>query len=149
MTVLKATGDRRGTFEIRQNGELLTTLQKELRFQLAGKEYGIRRNDAIKPIYSLHHDDAVLATAEHTSILRSSFHIAHAGRTWAMKPEGFISRVAGLYDDESTKVGSFIPKSYFFPNKEIAIDLPPEIALEAQVFLLWVFLRMLEARSGD
>jgi hypothetical protein len=143
------TGDWQGTFEIRQNGELLTTFQKKLRFQLAGKEYAIRRNTAIKPFYSLHHDEAVLATAEHTSILRSTFHISHAGRTWTMKPEGFISRLAGLYADETTKVGSFVPKSYFFPNKEIAIDLPPEITLEAQVFLLWVFLRILEARSSD
>jgi hypothetical protein len=66
-----------------------------------------------------------------------------------MKPEGFISRLAGLYSDETTKAGSFVPKSYFFPASEIAIDLPPEIALEAQVFLLWVFLRLLEARFSD
>src|SRR5580700_499262 len=97
VTMLKATGDRQGTFEIRQNGELLTTFQKKLRFQLAAKEYAVRRSNAIRPFYSLHHDEAVLATAEHTSILRSSFNVCHAGRTWTMKPEGFISRSAGIY----------------------------------------------------
>jgi hypothetical protein len=145
--MLKATADWQGTVQVQNKDELVATLQRTGRFHIGGKEYVIARHTITWPKFTLHCDDMMLAEAERTSAFRYTYGICYNGKTWTMKPEGLLERKAVLYSDKAAKAGSLVSKSFLNPTSEVAIDLPSEIALEAQVFVLWLFLQMLHTRA--
>ena len=140
--MLTATADRQGTVEVRKKDELVATLQTTGRFQMAGKDYFIARHTITKPKLTLHHDDTILAEAEQTFLLSNIYDVRYDGKTCTMKLEGYLHHEAVLYS-VSARMGSLASKSIFNPTSRIDIDLPSEIALETQVFVLWIFLQIL------
>ncbi len=145
--MLNATADWQGTVEVRKKDELLATLQRTGRFQAGGKDYVIARHAITWPKFTLNHDDIILAEAERTSILSFDYGVRHNDQTWTMKLESLFQLEAGLYSDEGARIGSLVSKSFFSPASEVAMNLPYDIALEAQVFVLWIFLQLLHGRS--
>jgi hypothetical protein len=104
----------------------------KLGFALRGQTYTVRRTGFFGPLYELMRDDEALASAQQATT-RLRFVVASGGRTWTLKPEQWIGNKFGLFDGD-TRVGGITPLS----AKDFAIDLPDDLPLETQVFLMWL-----------
>ena len=67
------------------------------------------------------------------------FRVSSGGREWELKAEGITAKRFGLFDG-GARVGGITPSSSFHYTRDIAIDLPADLPLEAQVFVMWVLL---------
>jgi hypothetical protein len=104
---------------------------------ISGQVYAFRREGVLHAEYALLHGDHVLARAKKVSVFSRAFNIDLAGRPLELKALSFWSRRFGLFENES-QVGSIRPASWF--GRRVVLDLPEDVPLPAQVFLLWLVL---------
>lgn len=101
----------------------------ELRVQ--GGTYTARRR---RGAYVLESGQEVIASATRTRWWRREFIIAYANRSWILRARSW-RRGFQLFDG-STAIGSIAPQGPF--TRKAAVDLPGELPLVLQVFLMWL-----------
>jgi hypothetical protein len=110
----------------------------KLGFALGGQAYTVRRKGVFGPVYELMRDNELVVSARQAPFV-NRYTIAAAGRVWTLKAEEILAKRFGLFDGDA-RVGGITPSSRFNYTRDISIDLPDALPLEAQVFLMWLLL---------
>src|ERR1700747_1526230 len=111
--------------------------ENAMSFQLAEKTFKITRKGFFGPTYQLWlGKDLVVSLTQTPGFNRYS--VAYSQQVWTLKAIGLMARKFGLYQGDK-QVGSILP-THMNPYREIFIDLPVELPLEVQAFLMWVIL---------
>jgi hypothetical protein len=136
--MIKATGSV-GALQLSIDGTPIAVLDHaRLGFTLNGQAYTIRRAVVFAPVYELLRDNVALVSARQVPFV-NRYTVTSAGRTWRLKAEEMLAKRFGLFDGD-TRVGGIAPSSRFNYTRDVSIDLPDELPLEAQVFLMWLLL---------
>ena len=107
-------------------------------FTLKGLDYTVRRSGFLSPLYELLRDNQPLATAKQAPFV-NRYTVTSSGRVWTLKAEELLAKRFGLFDGD-VRVGGISPASRFNYTSDITIELPAEMPLEVQVFLMWLLL---------
>ena len=83
-----------------------------------------------------------------TSILANAQQIEHDGRTWQMKPARYFGKTFNVLSDGGSILGIIAPGRFFFPLSDITIDLPDDVPILVQVFMLWLAVRYWATDTG-
>ena len=110
----------------------------KLGFTLKGRSYLIRRTGFPAPVFALLRDGELLASIQDTPFV-ARYTLTCAGREWTLKSERWTRKSFGLFDGD-VRVGGITPANTIHYARDIAIDLPEDVPLEAQVFLMWLLL---------
>jgi hypothetical protein len=136
--MIKATGSI-SALQLSIDGTPIAVLDHaRLGFTLNGEAYTIRRAGVFAPLYELLRDGVALVSARQVPFV-NRYTVSSAGREWRLKAEEMLARRFGLFDGD-TRVGGITPSSRINYTRDIRIDLPDELPLEAQVFLMWLLL---------
>jgi hypothetical protein len=136
--MIKATGSV-NALQLSIDGTPIAVLDHaRLGFTLNGQSYTIRRAGVFAPLYELLRDNVALVSARQVPFV-NRYTVTSAGRTWTLKAEEMLAKRFGLFDGDA-RVGGITPSSRFNYTRDISIDLPDELPLEAQVFLMWLLL---------
>jgi hypothetical protein len=136
--MIKATGSV-SALQLSIDGTPIAVLDHaRLGFTLNGQTYTIRRAGVFAPLYELLRDNVALVSARQTPFV-NRYTVTSAGREWRLKAEEILARRFGLFDGDA-RVGGITPSSRFNYTRDISIDLPDELPLEAGVFLMWLLL---------
>ena len=65
-----------------------------------------------------------------------------------MKPAHYFAKTFNVLSDGGTTLGTIAPARYFFPLSDITIDLPDDVPVVAQVFMLWLAVQSWTADTG-
>jgi hypothetical protein len=107
-------------------------------FLLDGQEYMAKATSVLGVSFSLFRGDEAVVVEKTTSLLTAAQQIEHGGRTWLMKPAHYFGKTLNILSDGGTKLGAIVPARYFVPLSNIAIDLPEDVPILVQVFMLWL-----------
>jgi hypothetical protein len=136
--MIKATGSLRA-LQLTVDGTPITVLDHTKKgFILNGQSYTVRRTGVFGPVYSLSCDNEPLATAREAPFV-NRYTVSCADHEWTLKAEELLATRFGLFDG-TARVGGVTPSSRFNFTRDITIDLPAQLPLEAQVFLVWLLL---------
>jgi hypothetical protein len=117
-------------------------------FSLDGQVYVARATSLLGVSFSLHRGDEVVVVGKTTSLLANAQQIEHDGRTWLMKPARYFGRTFNVLSDSGTNLGAIVPARYFFPLSDITIDLPDNVPIVVQVFMLWLAVKSWTTDTG-
>jgi hypothetical protein len=136
--MLKVSG-KRGALAITDEGRRVTTL-REMHFSVAIGEqtYKIKRKGLFSPTYELWRESDLVVSAQQAPFV-NRFAVKYGDEVWTLKAVGLTAKKFALLRDE-TQVGAISPTSYN-PYRETIVDLPSEMPVEAQVFLVWIVAR--------
>ncbi|HME21224.1 MAG TPA: hypothetical protein VKI44_07705 [Acetobacteraceae bacterium] len=136
--MIKATGSV-GALQLSIDGRPIGVLDHaKLGFTLNGQTYTVRRKGGLAPVYELLRDNEPLLSIRQTPFL-NRYTVTTADRKWTLKAEEMFAKRFGLFDGNA-RVGGIAPSSRFNYTRDITIDLPDVLPLEAQVFLMWLLL---------
>jgi hypothetical protein len=136
--MIKATGSI-SALQLSIDGTPIAVLDHaRLGFTLNGEAYTIRRAGVFAPLYELLRDGVALVSARQVPFV-NRYTVSSAGREWRLKAEEMLARRFGLFDGDA-RVGGITPSSRFNYTRDIRVDLPDELPLEAQIFLMWLLL---------
>jgi hypothetical protein len=136
--MIKATGSV-SALQLSIDGTPIAVLDHaRLGFTLNGESYSIRRAGVFAPLYQLLRDNVALVSARQVPFV-NRYTVTGAGGTWTLKAEEMLAKRFGLFDGDA-RVGGITPSSRFNYTHDVSIDLPDELPLEAQVFLMWLLL---------
>jgi hypothetical protein len=135
--MIRAAG-KPGRVELVADGnETVLLRDNEMSFLVGEKTFKITRKGFFGPTYQLWlGEDLVVSLAQTPCFNRYS--LAYSEQVWTLKAIGIMARKFGLYQDDK-QVGSILP-THLNRYREILIDLPIELPLEVQAFLMWVVL---------
>jgi hypothetical protein len=135
--MIRAAG-KPGRVELVADGNQTVLLRdNEMSFLLGEKAFKITRKGFFGPKYQLWFgNDLVVSLAQTPCFNRYS--VAYSQQVWILKAFGLMARKFGLYQGDK-QVGSILP-THLNRYREIFIDLPVELPLEVQAFLMWVVL---------
>ena len=135
--MITATG-KPGRVELAAGRNQTVLLRENEMLLLVGeKTFKITRKGFFGPTYQLWlGEDLVVSLAQTPCFNRYS--LAYSEQVWTLKAIGIRARKFGLYEGDK-QVGRILP-THLNPYREILIDLPVELPLEVQAFLLWVVL---------
>jgi hypothetical protein len=135
--MIRATG-KPGRVELAAGRNQTVLLRENEMLLLVGeKTFKITREGFFGPKYHLWHGEDLVVSVEQTPCF-NRYSVAYAQQVWTLKAIGLMARKFGLYQGDK-QVGSILP-THLNPYREILIDLPVELPLEVQTFLLWVVL---------
>jgi hypothetical protein len=136
--MLKVSG-KRGALAIADEGRPVTTL-REMQFSLTIGEqtYKITRRGLFSPTYELRRESDLVVSAQQAPFV-NRFAVKYGDKVWTLKAVGLTAKKFALLHGES-QVGAISPTSYN-PYRETIVDLPSEMPIEAQVFLIWIVAR--------
>jgi hypothetical protein len=125
-------------FTIRHSGDTIADiapswLGERAEITVEGHTYSAYRESLVAGTFALQSEERTLARARKAS----AFDIDLAGRPMELKALSVWRRAFGLFDN-GVQVGRISPASWF--GWHAVIDLPPDIPLPAQLFLLWLVL---------
>ncbi len=133
--------------DLTNEGKLLATLDhRALSFSLEGETFRITREGMMGPRTELLLGETVLASAKRSPFL-NRYAVEHAGQALTMKAIGWGGRKFGLYREEK-EVGRITPMQLAVCS-EVVIDLPVELPLSVQIFLMWVVLYGWSSTAND
>ena len=136
--MIKATGSV-SALQLSIDGTPVAVLDHaRLGFTLNGESYTIRRAGVFAPVYELFRDNIALVSARQVPFV-NRYTVTSAGRMWTLKAEEMLAKRFGLFDGDA-RVGGITPSSRFNYTRDVSVDLPDELPLEAQVFLMWLLL---------
>lgn len=145
MMILGAGVDMK--LELKRDGSLLTTLDhRAASFCVEGETFTIKREGMMGPRSELRLGDEVQAIVKRAPFF-NKYAVEYAGQAWTMKAIGWGGRKYGLYQGEK-EVGTISPLQLAVCS-EVAIDLPADLPLKVQVFLMWVVLYGWASASSD
>jgi hypothetical protein len=135
--MIRAAG-KPGRVELVAEGNQAVVLRdNEMCFLIGEKTFKITRKGFFGPTYQLWlGKDLVVSLTQTPGFNRYS--VAYSQRVWTLKAIGLMARKFGLYQGDK-QVGSILP-THLNQYREILIDLPVELPLEVQAFLMWVIL---------
>lgn len=134
--MIKATGNV-SALQLSIDGTPIAVLNHAtLGFTLNGQTYTVRRAGVFAPVCELLRDNVALVSARQAPFV-NRYTVTSAGRVWTLKAEEMLARRFGLFDGDA-RVGGITPSSRFNYTRDVSIDLPDELPLEAQVFLMWL-----------
>ena len=107
-------------------------------FSIDGQDYIAKATSLLGLSFSLFRGDEAVVAEKTTSILADARQIEHDGRTWLMKPAHYFAKTFNVLSEDRTTLGTIAPARYFFPLSDITIDLPDDVPVLAQVFMLWL-----------
>ncbi len=117
-------------------------------FSLDGQEYMAKATSLLGVSFSLFRGDEAVVVEKTTSILTNAQQIEHDGRTWLMKPASYFGKKFNVLSDGGTTLGTIAPARFFFPLSDITIDLPDDVPVLVQVFMLWLAVRYWTTDTG-
>jgi hypothetical protein len=117
-------------------------------FSVDGQEYMTKATSLLGVSFSLYRGDEVIVVEKTTSLLANAQEIEHDGRTWLMKPARYFGKTFNVTSVGGTTLGVIAPARYFFPLSDITIDLPDDVPILVQVFMLWLAVRSWTADTG-
>jgi len=136
--MIKATGSV-SALQLSIDGTPIAVLDhRKLGFTLNGQACIVRRTGVIAPVYELLRDSEPLISVRQAPFV-NRYTVTCGGRMWTLKAEEMLAKRFGLFDGDA-RVGGIAPSSRFNYTKDVTIDLPDELPLEAQVFLMWLVL---------
>jgi hypothetical protein len=106
-------------------------------FQLGERTFKITRKGFFGPTYQLWLGEDLVVSLAQTPCF-NWYSLAYSEQVWTLKAIGIMARKFGLYQADK-QVGSILP-THLNRYREIHIDLPIELPLEVQAFLMWVIL---------
>ena len=86
-------------------------------------------------------DDEAVVVEKTTSLFANAQQIEHGGSTWLMKPARYFGKTFNVASASGTVIGTIAPARFFFPLSDITVDLPDDVPLLVQVFMLWLAVR--------
>lgn len=117
-------------------------------FSLDGQEYMAKATSVLGVSFSLYRGDEVIIVEKTTSLLTGAQQIEHGGRTWLMKPANYFGKTLNVLSDRGTKLGAIVPARYFVPLSDITIELPEDVPILVQVFMLWLAVKSWTTNAG-
>jgi hypothetical protein len=114
----------------------LANWRENARFEVRGTRYEARHETWAKEFTLEKEDGQTILSAEKPSAWRDRFAFVHRDNRYELKKESGWSPSYVLSRDGAGPVGSVKRKSFF--NRELTADLPEELPLEAQVFVVWL-----------
>jgi hypothetical protein len=136
--MIKATGSV-SALQLSIDGTPIGVLDHaRLGFTLNGQTYTIRRAGVFAPVYRLLRANEPLISARQAPFV-NRYTMTGIGRIWTLEAEEMLAKRFGLFDGDA-RIGGITPSSRFNCTKDVTIDLPDELPLEAQVFLMWLVL---------
>lgn len=137
--MIKATGNV-GALQLSIDGTPIGVLDHaKLGFTLNGQKYAVRRKGVLAPVYELFRDNELQVSARQAPFVNRYTVTTRAGRQWTLKAEDMFATRFGLFGGD-TRVGGITPAGRLHYTRDVTIDLPDELPLEAQVFLMWLVL---------
>lgn len=118
-------------------------------FSVDGQEYMAKATSLLGVSFSLYRGDEVVVVEKTTSLLANAQQIEHDGRTWLMKPARYFAKTFNVLSDGGTTLGVITPAKYFFPLSDITIDLPDDVPILVQVFMLWLAVKSWTTDTGS
>lgn len=106
---------------------------------IGGKSYEAAREGVMSSAYYLESGGNRIARAERTSAFKGSFTLQAGGRTYLLSRASAFGRAFALTENE-VKVGSIARMGFF--SRMSAAELPDDLALEVQAFLIWLVIAM-------
>jgi hypothetical protein len=141
---------RKQFIDVCRGDQLVTSFDfvRRSAFSLDGQEYMAKPTSVLGVSFSLYRGDEVVVVEKTTSLLANTQQIEHGGRTWLMKPARYFGKTFNVLSDGGTQVGAIAPARFFFPLSDITIDLPDDVPILVQVFMLWLAVRSWAADSS-
>ena len=135
--MIRATGKLDRMELVADGNQTIVLNDNAMSFQLGEKTFKITRKGFFGPTYQLWlGKDLVVSLTQTPGFNRYS--VAYSQRVWTLKAIGLMARKFGLYQGDK-QVGGILP-THLNRYREIHIDLPTELPLEVQAFLMWVIL---------
>ena len=140
-------------FTVRQDGNTVADIDpswfgERAEIRAGGQAYSAYRESLLAGTFVLQSGERALARARKASAFVRAFDIDLAGRPLELKAASVWRREFGLFEN-GVQVGRISPVGWF--GRRAVIDLPPDIPLPAQLFLLWLVLvlwRRADAAAG-
>jgi hypothetical protein len=141
---------RKQFIDVCRGDQLVTSFDfvRRSAFSLDGQDYMAKPTSVLGVSFSLYRGDEVVVVEKTTSLLANTQQIEHGGRTWLMKPARYFGKTFNVLSDGGTQVGAIAPARFFFPLSDITIDLPDDVPILVQVFMLWLAVRSWAADSS-
>jgi hypothetical protein len=117
-------------------------------FSLDGRDYIAKATSLLGVSFSLYRGDDVVVIERTTSLLANAQQIEHDGRTWLMKPARYFGKTFNVLSDGDAVVGAIAPARFFFPLSDITVDLPDDVPIVVQVFMLWLAVKSWATDAG-
>jgi hypothetical protein len=142
---------RKQFIDVHRGDQLVTSFDfvKRGPFSLDGQEYLAKATSLLGVSFSLYRGDEAVVVEKTTSLLANAQQIEHDGRTWMMKPARYFGRTFNVLSDGGTALGTIAPAGYFSPLSDITIDLPDDVPVLVQVFMLWLAVRYWTMDTGS
>ena len=141
---------RKQLIDVYRGDQLVTSFDFVRRspFDLAGEEYMAKATSLLGVSFSLYRGDEEIAVETTTSLLTDAQQIEHGGSTWLMKPASYFGKKFNVLSEGGKNLGNIAPARYFFPLSKITIDLPDDVPVLAQVFMLWLAVKSWTTDTG-
>ncbi|NKB31490.1 MAG: hypothetical protein GKR91_00110 [Pseudomonadales bacterium] len=137
-------------FEILENSKKIADIdmsawRERAEVLIDNTTYNIKKEGFLNPTFSLVHNGKTLVTASREMMLRRQFVIDIAGARYYLKNKNWLARAMILTNDIS-RVGLIKPRNFF--GRGAKVDLPGEIELPVQVFIVWLVLLLWKRDSN-
>ena len=129
-------------FTVRQDGDTIADIDlswfgERAEIRAGGQTYSAYRESLLAGTFVLQSGERALARAQKVSAFARAFAIDLAGRPLELKATSVWTREFGL-SEGGVPVGRIGPAGWF--GRRAVIDLPADVPLPAQLFLLWLVL---------
>jgi hypothetical protein len=104
-----------------------------------GARFRVSRQGMMSGDFLLESDRGVVARATKPSVMRRLFVVQHEAKTYTLRARSVLGRSFVLLDAER-EVGTIAPAGVW--SRRADVDLPAEIPLPVQVFLIWLAVLM-------
>jgi len=141
---------RKQFIEVYRGDQLVTSFNfvKWSPFSLDGQDYLAKATSLLGVSFSLYRGDDVVVVKKTTSLLANAQQIEHDGRTWLMRPARYFGKTFNVLFAGDAVVGTIAPARFFFPLSDITVDLPDDVPIVVQVFMLWLAVRSWATDTG-
>jgi hypothetical protein len=139
--------ERRGFFStgysiVREDGAAVGSIdwawfKEAANVVVEGRSYRFYRQGNFQSTFTLEHADKTLAKARSAGLCSRAFQINSNGDSWQLKADSCWGFAFGVYR-EDVQIGGICPAGW--TSRTFSVDLPPEVPLPVQVFLLWLVL---------
>lgn len=142
---------RKQFIDVSRGDQLVTSFDfvRRAPFSLDGQEYLAKATSLLGVSFSLYRGDQAIVVEKTTSLLANAQQIEHDGRTWMMKPARYFGKTFNVLSDGGTTLGTIAPGGYFSPLSDITVDLPDDVPVLVQVFMLWLAVRYWTMDTGS
>ena len=133
--MIKGAGNLK-LLEVTCEGTPVTTFKdRMMSFEVEGRNYTMARRGFLGPVYELWQEKQLVMAVRQAPFL-NRYSTIYENQAYELKALGITARQMGLFR-ETVQVGT-IAAVHLDACKEILVDLPAELPLEVQAFLLWL-----------